>query len=573
MSLLSIPGSPPALEHALLEQYLNTWCRETGVADLRQWPPRPELALPALLQQRRLHSGLPLFCLPLQGTGCHLAGLLRCHSLVGWHRVDECLWLARAGQWRPLTNAGELAALIADALAAGDATASRAAQSLKAVMRNSIAHARRYAQQPLPATGSAFVRGEQGLRLGHVFHVTSKASEGFGEDDLERYAPELGARFRLHYFAVPPALHIATGAAALASEPQALDEARQRLPTGDPWPWQLLPCHPWQAGHLLAQPAVAARVTRGELLSLGPLGELALPTSSVRTVWLPRWQRFLKLALDIRITNFVRNNPPAQVRRALDASSALARLPSAAVDSPCCRVLLETAAQSLAVDAPDLLAASTVLHRQALDTAQMDRACVMATVLEAAQGDHRIGLHALLQQAGAGHVDAASVLAWWRQYLEVTLQPLLALFLEHGVGLEAHLQNSLVIFDGGWPLRGVFRDMEGATLNCGCAAASGLAADSPALYAEDEAWRRLQYYLLVNHLGQVAAVLARGGVVGERTLWREIRHCLARIDHPLAAQLRRQPTLPAKANLLSSFAARGERPLWVQIPNPLRNEA
>jgi siderophore synthetase component len=30
-----------------------------------------------------------------------------------------------------------------------------------------------------------------------------------------------------------------------------------------------------------------------------------------------------------------------------------------------------------------------------------------------------------------------------------------------------------------------------------------------------------------------------------------------------------QPTLPAKANMLSSFQQSGERPSWVEIPNPL----
>ena len=47
-----------------------------------------------------------------------------------------------------------------------------------------------------------FITAEQGLRFGHIFHVTSKAAEGFSEEDMQRYAPELGASFRLHYFAV-----------------------------------------------------------------------------------------------------------------------------------------------------------------------------------------------------------------------------------------------------------------------------------------------------------------------------------------------------------------------------------
>ncbi len=35
----------------------------------------------------------------------------------------------------------------------------------------------------------------------------------------------------------------------------------------------------------------------------------------------------------------------------------------------------------------------------------------------------------------------------------------------HGIGLEAHTQNSLVALDDGWPARFVVRDLEGVSLN------------------------------------------------------------------------------------------------------------
>ncbi len=566
----ALPESSP-LAHALLEQYFNTHCREQGIAV----PPPADIErskLPLALQQRLIETGLAPFALTLRG-GLQLVGVVLQQSPIGWHRLDRGLWLARDRQWQVIDDACQLADLIADHLAATTSEAGGPARAvrLKLAMRNSIAHAQRYHQQsPLPAP-CPFVRAEQCLRQGHVFHVTSKATEGFDEADLLRYAPELGARFRLHYFAVAPTHILANSTFEL--DPSARAEARQLLQDQPSAEWPLLPCHPWQAAHLLEQPAIAADLGQGHLVSLGPLGEVAIPTSSVRTVWLPQQACFLKLSLSIRITNFVRDNPPEQVQRALDASRAIAGLPARMTNSPSFRVLLETGAHGLALlDDTRLLAATTVLQRQALQQEAMSRFQVMAGVLEG--GGAETGLPGLLREAAhGGGLGPGGVRAWWRRYLEITLRPLLTLFLEQGIGLEAHLQNSLVRFDEGWPAAALVRDMEGATVSRGSAAAASLAPDSAALYDDDEAWHRLQYYLLVNHLGQVAAVLARCSEVDERLLWADIATCLSTIEHPRIARLLRARTLPAKANLLSSFAERGERPLYVPVVNPLRGNA
>lgn len=70
-------------------------------------------------------------------------------------------------------------------------------------MRNSAQKARLYhADAPASSAPSTFIAAEQRLRFGHAFHGTSKASEGFTQDDLRRYAPEFGTAFPLHYLAV-----------------------------------------------------------------------------------------------------------------------------------------------------------------------------------------------------------------------------------------------------------------------------------------------------------------------------------------------------------------------------------
>lgn len=569
-----MPQLPP-VERRLVEQYFNTYCRETRRLDSRlaAGEAGPADLRPQFEEWRT--AGLMPFLLSFDGTGDYLAGALSYFSPIGYHRLAPFALIGREGNWQPLVEATPLADVIAAALAAGRRHSADISERYRAhlqrLMRNSLDHVRRFHQ---PASGPVaqrppFVAAEQALRFGHVFHVTSKAAEGFSEEDLKRYAPELGASFRLHYFAVSANLIEAqtVNGDVPPLDPEAARAAGEWLAGGD---YKLLPCHPWQAAYLLGLPEIDALKQNGALVPLGPLGEMVWPTSSVRTVWLPRRNLFLKLSLNIRITNFVRNNPSEQVERALDASRALSLLLPHVLESAAFRVLPEIASQTLNLPDEALRAACAVVYRQAMPADETEHVRVLAAVLEEPT-EGEIPLLALLRQAaGEGALDEALVRAWWARYLEVTLLPLLKLFSEYGISLEAHLQNAMVAFREGWPTRGYARDMEGTSISRKrFPRLDRIKPASPVLYSEEEAWHRFQYYVVVNHIAHAIACLGRTGLCTEAVLWQDTAARLEVSGNPLALQLVARPTLPAKANLLSSFDQQGERPSWVDIPNPM----
>lgn len=570
------PSTLAGIERRLAEQYLNTYCRETGHTDPRLTDTASaEHALADLCNPWR-SAGLSPFVVDFPALQTRLAGAFSHFSPIGYHRLGSELWLQQDGHWRPLEDATRLSTLIAAALATTVPAAHMLAQQqrLQGMMLNSIEKVRRFHQPEGEAVRPAYVMSEQGLRFGHIFHVTSKASDGFSEDDLRAYAPELGASFALYYFAVRSDLLEVRSIERkpLPLDPAAMQFAEALLREGE---YRLLPCHPWQARYLLAQDDIAMLVRDRALIPLGPLGERAWPTSSVRTVWLPQQQLFLKLSLNIRITNFIRNNPDEHVTRALDASAALQLLPPERIDGPQLRVLLETASATLKLPDEALRAACAVIYRESMPAEQAEHVHLVAALLEeSATGT--TPLQALLQQAAGAHApDVALLRRWWQRYLDITLVPMLGLFADYGISLEAHLQNSLVRFEAGWPARCYARDMEGSAISrARFPFLARLAADSPVLYDEAQAWHRFQYYVLVNHIGHVAACLGRLGVCEERLLWEDARQCLRHCTgaaQPLAQALLAQPDLPAKANMLSSFHQRGETPAWISIPNPLRS--
>ena len=567
-------------EHAVVERLVNCFLRESATE-------------PALVGSS--------VTIPFARTRRAVVGSLAYRSPIGHHRFRPGFTL-RTGE--PLGSA-ELAKLVTAELAPDIAPAARDAFS---GLTTESAGKTQYFLERLPVTGTVdpwhapnpFLAAEQSLRFGHPFHPAAKASVGFTDADLDHYAPEVGASFPLHWFAVDPELIAEDRLDTVRSldPPPALCDAAATLLGASPTSsgagratWPLLPCHPWQAEHLAVLPVAAELLAAGRLVSLGPLGTDVHPTASVRTVWDPASGRQLKLPLSVRITNFVRENSPEQLRRSVDASRALGALGDldVAVDGPAGAfgMLVELGSRHVvapegcpAADAAALAAATGVLYREGPPMAGSASPMVVAALLEPDPVEGVPPIIRAVQQAGSGDETGR---AWLERYLTLSLRPLTRLLLRHGIGLEAHTQNSLLALDDGWPARFVVRDLEGVSLNrdhrvAGERFAPLIEGGSPALYGESEIWRRFAYFVLVNHLGQLIATLAEHLGPSETELWALAGGLLAdeAVRHgadPAAAPLRELldgADLPAKANLMSVLEGHGEHPTWIAVPNPLR---
>ncbi|MEB3368626.1 IucA/IucC family protein [Saccharopolyspora mangrovi] len=490
------------------------------------------------------------------GTARHLSVEVRHRSEIGHHAYGAEVF--RGGT---ALEHEEFVALVAEELAARcTAVPAGAVERFRRQVANSVARSARYLDRTPPgdpvAPEEITRRAEQSLLLGHPFHPTPKSAEGISDDDLERFAPELGASFRLHHWAVAPELLV-----------------EDRVGDG---PWlpdehpSVLPVHPWQDRYLREHSRVQELVAAGLLTPLGPVGAEVYATSSVRTVCDPGFSTAWKLPLHVRITNFVRNNPFEHLRRAADAGRLVAAVEEGWKHEGF-EVLPETGYRALDPSAMgELTADFAVLFRRNPFAGTGIAPRVLAALLED-RVDGRPELIGLVEQAGP--LTAEHACEWLDRYLRISLGPLLAVFTDDGVGFEAHVQNSLLHIEGGWPSRFYVRDMEGTSADRERVPEGVLPPGSPVLYDDSEAWQRLQYHLVTNHLGHVVAVLGRFTPAGERLLWSVVREFLRELPGRYAAELRGAATLPAKANLLSRFAERGETPLYVDIPNPIREES
>ncbi|MEU1038875.1 IucA/IucC family protein [Streptomyces sp. NPDC005551] len=378
-----------------------------------------------------------------------------------------------------------------------------------------------------------YQRSEQSLVTGHPHHPAPKARGGGPVAGWLPYAPEAYARFPLELLAVR------ADAVAEDGDPAALD-ALGTAPAG----YRLLPAHPWQFDLVAARPEIRDALADGRLLRLGRTARPLWPTAAVRTLYAPGDDLFLKFSLDVRITNDIRRLWRHDLLR-LRRTDAVVTSAFAALDGP-----------------------AAWLSDRGYRTADFAFEELAVLVRDGLRGHVLPGATPLLAAALVEGFDGSPLdrtedpRAWWAAYLRQVVPPVLDAFTRHGVVLEAHLQNTLVAVDAdGMPVQALFRDAEGVKLLGEVSRAAG--------------WERLVYCLLVNHLSELAALLAERHPGTDP--WPAVRSELTRYDTehglPEIRELLAAPALPGKTNLLLRWTgADGADARYLPLPNPLARD-
>ncbi|MFF0016458.1 IucA/IucC family protein [Streptomyces sp. NPDC005374] len=435
-----------------------------------------------------------------------------------------------AGGWRRVGHA-ELVKLVAEELTRHTGVSNHELPAEMTDSRDAVA-ALLTARDRVAAPEDPYLRSEQCLVTGHPYHPAPKARGGGPVAAWLPYAPEAHARFPLVLLGLREDTVVEEG------DTSALD-ALGEAPPG----YRLLPAHPWQLDLVdrveACAEAFAEAFADGRLIRLGTTGFETWPTAAIRTVYAPEHDLFLKFSLDVRITNDIRRLWRHDLLKLRRTDEAVVKA-FAASPGPRPAAWLSDRGYRTADFAFEELA---VLVRDGLH----DRVRPGTTPLLAA---------ALVEGFEGNPLDGTADPAdWWQAYLGAVVPPALAAFGDHGVVLEAHLQNTLVAVDAdGMPVQALFRDAEGVKLPADVPRAAG--------------WERLVYCLVVNHLCEVAAVLAERHPGFDP--WPAARRELARHDLPEAAALLTSPTLPGKTNLLLRWTgADGADARYLPLPNPL----
>ncbi|WP_329476141.1 siderophore synthetase [Kribbella sp. NBC_01484] len=428
-----------------------------------------------------------------------------------------------------------------------------------------------------------FLEFEQALLLGHLNHPAPKSRDGLSGDELAAYSPELGGRFAVHWFEADAEL-VSSDQVAGAPSLQGLDAVQLMGALAGITASSgrvLIPAHPWQAASLLERPRVASLVKAGRVKALGPQGAQWYPTSSLRTVFHPDLPVMLKLSLGLRITNSRRESTSTELRRGLEINRLLDAAYNAgtATAHPRFTIVRDPAWIALDEGGPTLTGLDVAVREVPIDVNSY--ACLAGLVAPRPGGVSRLSEYAAEDPAG-----------WVASYIDNVLIPMLHLYAETGIGLEAHQQNTLVRLDeAGRITGGAYRDNQGYYLASsylrGLLAVTGMRDSTLAVVDDPIVDDRLTYYLLHNQALAVVGCLAVDRLAEEAELLAVVRDRLTQAlpllksagpdGDRLARRWLEAETLPCKANMMTRLRGIDEvvapldaQSVYLDIPNPLR---
>jgi siderophore synthetase component len=413
---------------------------------------------------------------------------------------------------------------------------------------------------PLPADEQMLLY-ERLATEGHNLHPCGRTRLGWGVADLLAHDQESPSTV--------------VGFVAVRRDAYVGDDVGARLRDGYPWlpeppPGYLLqPVHAWQL-QLVAQ-RYAGLFEAGVLRPVPGAVLAAAPTTALRTVLLEPDAtgtcRYLKLSLDIQVTSTRRSISVASTRNGPAISALLHRL---LAGEPRVLLLPEVAGGAVA-GGRDLAA---ILRGGLAGRLGPGEVAVPGGALPATSPlTGRTVLAELLARYPGSALDFVTA------YARLLLPPLLRLA-ALGVGMEAHLQNSIPTFVDGVPHRIALRDFAGLRLHLprlrerageelalwpGSVIGTG---DVNVLRA------KLGYTALQAHLGEILLRLAESGDLDEAAGWRRVRAVLDEAladgdadpgDHAFLTA----PAVPHKA--LVRMRLRGTGDIYVPVENPLHD--
>ncbi|SCZ64755.1 Siderophore synthetase component [Epibacterium ulvae] len=441
----------------------------------------------------------------------------------------------------------------------------------------------RSSNQPM----ETFLQVEQGLTFGHWLHPTPKSRDGMTFLHKQLYAPEQKGAFRLSYFAVSddlvisdsaevPPHHIVTSLLGHTDMPALLPNER------------LIPVHPLQADVLRKDPKIQDLLNSGNLRDLGLLGRSFYATSSVRTLYAPDCPWMVKFSIPVRLTNSLR----VTLRNELQVGVLMARLLRKldfATQQPRFHIIDDPAYATVAIPGQTESGFETIFRKnpftQGQDIGIFNLATLTADPPPRAPSLLSAELHRLSHTLGTDLHDAAK--RWFKTYLQCMLDPLLVLYDQHGIALEAHQQNALLDLSSGLPKKAYFRDNQGYFITRNAlprlqGLEPGLAQQPALVFDEEHIHKRFAYYLFVNQIFAVVRRMGQDGILTEDHALTLLRAHLTNLSPQFTKAAKGfiiyllfSPYLATKANLLTrlhdmdELKTDAQEGLFLDIPNPL----
>lgn len=580
-------------EHASFQAFINGYLREVDEGSwfrARQWNALHH----ALESSATFHSPVThVIELKLASQKISLALAVSYRSLVGRHHITAVVIQQFGEPWRAIDFFPALMFLVNEIYA--DKNHNSSANKEKHIefmlrLTGSQQLMSRYLHErynDARLMGDRFIESEQSLLYGHWLHPTPKSRQGMADWLHACYSPELSGRFQLHYFVVQRCCVKQDSIADQSAETLlrgALNNPDLAVATDE----VVVPAHPLQAQWLLHQDYIQQAIAAGMIRDLGKQGRWFTATSSVRTVYADDWEWMLKFSIPVKITNSLRlNHYPELVAGKVMAN--LLRRSGFSQTYPQFRFIDDPAFLSVQLPGQPEAGFELIIRSNPFVDGKDTGIHSIAALMQDPLPGYSSRLAMLIQQRVDAERRTAAQVAfdWFEHYLTCAVIPLILLYEEQGIALEAHQQNSLLDVRTGYPTTYFYRDNQGFYLSP--AHQQNLAHIEPAVsetpelfYDDDMICDRFSYYLIINQLYSVIHRMGADQLLDEAVLLNHVRQRLYELEKRLQGTgkkfvqgLLKKNVIPCKANLLTrlhdidELTAELELAVYTHIRNPL----
>ncbi|MGG0725378.1 IucA/IucC family protein [Bacillus mycoides] len=589
-------------EHATIQSFLNCYLRETGSGEWITEDKRIEDIFCHSFQRDTIPTYL---CCPLSAQNVTLYGEVIYKSSTDRHLFGEQFYY-QIGENKNVIKADYITVImfLIKEMSINYGEGTNPDELMLRVIRScqnieKFIQGREQDIAELYGFHTTFIEAEQSLLFGHLTHPTPKSRQGILDWKSSMYSPELKGECQLHYFRAHKSIVSEKSLLQDSTTAMIKKELKNDEKVGQEFiekycqedEYSLIPIHPLQAEWLLHQSYVQNWMNQGDLEYIGPVGKCYMATSSLRTLYHPHSKYMLKFSFPVKVTNSMRINKLKELESGPEGKEMLnTKIGEVLEKFPGFDFICDPAFITINYGMQESGFEVIIRENPFYSESENDATLIAGLVQDAIPGERtRLAniIHRLADLEGRSCEEVS--LDWFRRYMNISLKPMVWMYLRYGVALEAHQQNSVVQLKDGYPVKFYFRDNQGFYF-CNSMKSvldnelAGIGERTGNLYDDYIVDERFRYYLIFNHMFGLINGFGTAGLIKEEILLSELRSVLEsflpynRESSTFLRELLEEDKLACKANLLTRFFDVDEltnpleQAIYVQVDNPLVRE-
>ncbi len=589
-------------EHATIQSFLNCYLRETGSGEWITEDKRIEDIFCHSFQRDTIPTYL---CCPLSAQNVTLYGEVIYKSSTDRHLFGEQFYY-QIGENKNVIKADYITVImfLIKEMSINYGEGTNPDELMLRVIRScqnieKFIQGREQDTAELYGFHTTFIEAEQSLLFGHLTHPTPKSRQGILDWKSSMYSPELKGECQLHYFRAHKSIVnekslLQDSTTAMIKKELKYDEKVnqefiEKYCQEDEY--SLIPIHPLQAEWLLHQSYVQNWMNQGDLEYIGPVGKCYMATSSLRTLYHPHSKYMLKFSFPVKVTNSMRINKLKELESGPEGKEMLnTKIGEVLEKFPGFDFICDPAFITINYGMQESGFEVIIRENPFYSENANDATLIAGLVQDAIPGERTRLANIIHRLADLEDRSCEEVsLEWFRRYMNISLKPMVWMYLRYGVALEAHQQNSVVQLKDGYPVKFYFRDNQGFYF-CNSMKSvldnelAGIGERTGNLYDDYIVDERFRYYLIFNHMFGLINGFGTAGLIKEEILLSELRSVLEsflpynREPSTFLSELLEENKLACKANLLTRFFDVDEltnpleQAIYVKVDNPLVRE-